>query len=295
MRPVLRIGRRSASSDATADRATVATGVDDLVERRLLTGLALVPAGANVVMQLSLAPVGRAVLESRVESGALTRHPIKRTRTTLSYLVLAMCGTEDERAWLGREVSRQHRGVRSGEASPVAYDAFDPSLQLWVAACLYRGALDVLALYGESPEAATLDALYERSARLATVLQVPPGAWPATRADFDAYWNARLAELTIDEPTRRYLVELVTLGFVWRPLSRLLGPWHARATLALLDPPFRALLGLTLSPAEEARVRRQLAGLARLYRALPPALARAPFTWVLADARARRARGRALT
>ncbi len=271
------------------------TDLDELVERRLLTGLALVPAGANVVMQLSLAPVGRAVLESRVESGALTRHPVKRTRTTLSYLALAMCGTEDERAWLGREVSRQHRGVRSGEASPVVYDAFDPSLQLWVAACLYRGGLDVLALYGETPDDATLDALYERSARLATALQVAPDAWPSTRAEFDAYWDAQLARLSVDEPTRRYLVELVTVGFVPRPLARLLGPWHARATLALLDPPFRALLGLELSGAEEARVRRQLAGLARLYRALPSALARVPFNWVLADARFRRARGRALT
>ena len=271
------------------------TTADDLVERRLLTGLSLVPAGANVVMQLSLAPVGRAVLESRVESGALTRHPVKRARTTLSYLTLAMTGTEAERAWLGREISRQHRAVRSREASPVAYDAFDPSLQLWVAACLYRGGLDVLALYGESPDAPVLDALYERSARLATALQVSPEDWPRTRADFDAYWRARTADLAVDEPTRRYLVDLVTLGFLPRPLARLVGPWHARATLALLDPPFRALLGLELSEREEARVRRQLAGLARLYRALPPALARAPFSWVLRDARTRRARGRPLT
>lgn len=271
------------------------TALDDLVERRLLTGLALVGAGANVVMQLSLAPVGRAVLESRVESGALTRHPLKRTRTTLSYLALAMCGTEDERAWVGREVSRQHRGVRSGGSSPVAYDAFDPALQLWVAACLYRGGLDVLALYGEAPDEATLDALYERSARLATALQVPPGAWPATRSDFDAYWDARRTELSVDEPTRRYLVDLLALGFVPRPLARLLGPWHTRVSLTLLDPPFRALLGLDLGAAEEARARRQLAGLARLYRLLPPALARVPFNWALADARARRARGRALT
>ncbi len=269
--------------------------LDRLVARRLLSGLSLVPAGANVVMQLSLAPVGRAVLESRVESGALTRHPVKRTRTTLSYLALAMVGTEEERDWLRREVSRQHRGVRSGESSPVAYDAFDPALQLWVAACLYRGGLDVLDLYGEAPDEPTRDALYERSARLATALQVPAELWPATRADFDAYWRARVGEASVDEATRRYLVDLVTLGFLPRPLARLLGPWHARATLALLDPPFRTLLGLGLSESDEARVRRQLAGLARLYRRLPPALARVPFSWVLRDARARRARGRSLT
>ncbi len=55
--------------------------------RSLMNGLALAPAGANVVMQLSRRAVGRGVAESRVVSGALTVRPMKRTRTTLGYIV----------------------------------------------------------------------------------------------------------------------------------------------------------------------------------------------------------------
>lgn len=269
-------------------------GVDALVRERLMTGLALVPAGANVVMQLALAPVGRAVLESRVESGALTRHPLKRTRTTLSYLALAFEGTEAERAWLRREIGRVHRLVRSGPDSPVAYDALDPELQLWVAACLYRGTLEVLALYGDPVDPATLDGLYREAARLATTLQVPPDRWPASREAFEAYWEASLDRLSMDEATRRYLVDLVDLRFAGRALSRLLGPWHRRVSLTLLDPRFRALLGLALDGPDEARTRRTLTRLARLYARLPPAVRRIPWGWVLHDARRRRARGRPL-
>jgi len=45
-------------------------------------------------MQLSMLPVGRGVYESTVDSGALHRHPVKRTRTTLGYVMIAMFGTD---------------------------------------------------------------------------------------------------------------------------------------------------------------------------------------------------------
>ena len=60
--------------------------------RSLMSGMALAAAAANVVMQLSRLPVGHGVVESTVESGRLDKHPIKRTRTTLSYLMIALGG-----------------------------------------------------------------------------------------------------------------------------------------------------------------------------------------------------------
>src|SRR3954447_17313379 len=94
---------------------------------------------ANVIMQLALRPVGRGVAESPVESGRVDKHPIKRLRTTMSFLVIATLGTDEERRGLRAEINRQHRQVRSGPDSEVAYNAFDPELQLWVAACLWKG------------------------------------------------------------------------------------------------------------------------------------------------------------
>src|SRR3954469_18985295 len=103
---------------------------------------------ANVVMQLGRLPVGRGVAESTVDSGRVDKHPNKRQRTTRSYLLAAMLRSETQRLAtrrggpgrraLPREATRQPGGVVRKPGEPdVAYSAFDPSLQLWVAACIY--------------------------------------------------------------------------------------------------------------------------------------------------------------
>ena len=100
-------------------------------------------------MQLSRLPIGHAIVESKVESGSLRNHPMKRTRTTLAFIMVALFGTDHERATMRREINAQHRLVRSEATDAVAYDALDPELQLWVAACMFRGVVDtVTLLYG---------------------------------------------------------------------------------------------------------------------------------------------------
>ncbi|WP_406265690.1 oxygenase MpaB family protein [Nocardia sp. NBC_00881] len=53
---------------------------------------------ANVIMQLSAPPVGYGVVESTVAGGKVMLHPIKRLRTTLTHLSVAMLGSDEERA-----------------------------------------------------------------------------------------------------------------------------------------------------------------------------------------------------
>ena len=89
-------------------------------------------------MQLASPGVGYGVLESPVDSGNVYKHPFKRARTTGTYLAAATIGTDADRALIRDEVDRAHALVRSTPSSPVSYNAFDPRLQLWVAACLYR-------------------------------------------------------------------------------------------------------------------------------------------------------------
>ena len=114
------------------------TVVDDAV-----FGAALAAGTANIIMQLSRPGVGHGVVESPVDSGKATLHPIKRARTTFTYLAVALWGTDVERKVYRNAVNGSHAQVRSTDASPVEYNAFDPDLQLWVAACLYRGLEDV--------------------------------------------------------------------------------------------------------------------------------------------------------
>ena len=49
---------------------------------------------ANVVMQLALPAVGYGVMESPVDAGNVFKHPVRRARTTTTYLAVAMLGTD---------------------------------------------------------------------------------------------------------------------------------------------------------------------------------------------------------
>ncbi len=138
-----------------------------------LLGIALLAGPANVVMQLARPPVGHGVVESTVESGQLFRHPLKRARTTFTYLAVALHGTDTERRAYRRAVDTVHAAVRSTPSSPVAYSAFDPDLQLWVAGCLYRGIVDTRTAFLGPDDPATAERVYAASAALATTLQVP--------------------------------------------------------------------------------------------------------------------------
>ncbi|MHB1209242.1 MAG: oxygenase MpaB family protein [Acidimicrobiales bacterium] len=274
--------------------ASTSDAVSTEIRRLILNGMALAPAGANVIMQLSQLGVGHGVVESRVVSGSLHRHPIKRTRTTLSYIMIAGFGTPDERAALRTAVNVQHRQVRSLPSDRVRYNAFDPELQLWVAACMYRGVLDsVRFLYGDQQEG-VLDEIYRLCGRFATTLQVPDSLWPADRSAFERYWHAALSTVQMDTVTREYLRDFASLGFLPRALHVTLGPAHRFITTGFLAPVFREELGLSWGPWRQVLFDATLKMLATLNRVLPSPLREFPWNFVLRDARRRIALGRPL-
>jgi uncharacterized protein (DUF2236 family) len=249
---------------------------------------------ANVIMQLALLPVGRGVAESPVESGRVDRHPIKRLRTTMSFLAIATFGTEEERRGLRNEINRQHRQVRSGPDADVQYNAFDPDLQLWVAACLWRGTEDALRwLYPGTPEA-ELDACYAWAERFGTTLQVREGMWPADRAAFEDYWQAGLARIRMDDVTRRYLQNLALMKGLPAPVRAVAGRNHSILTLGFLPPVFRDELGLPWTARDQARFDRMTRLLALINRASPRVLRQLPMTAYLWDVRRRLRTGRAV-
>lgn len=90
-----------------------------------LMGVALLAGPANVIMQLANPGVGYGVVESRVDSGRTDLHPVKRARTTFTYLAVATRGTEAQKAAFRRAVNKAHAQVYSTEDSPVQYNAFD--------------------------------------------------------------------------------------------------------------------------------------------------------------------------
>src|SRR4029077_13972743 len=101
-----------------------------------LMGVALLAGPANVIMQLARPGVGYGVLESRVERGRGERHPIKRARTTFTYLAVATKGCPEQKAAFRRAVNRAHAQVYSTDESPVVHHSFDADVQCWVPARL---------------------------------------------------------------------------------------------------------------------------------------------------------------
>jgi uncharacterized protein (DUF2236 family) len=246
----------------------------------------LLAGTANVIMQLALAPVGYGVLESKVESGQVTKHPLKRFRTTFTYLSVAMFGSEDERARYREAVNGSHRLVRSDASSPVKYNAFDRDLQLWVAACLYYGSVDLVEkLHGPLTDAQA-DEFYDFAARFGTTLQVTEDMWPADRAAFARYWDDTVDGLSIDEPVREYLRVLMTREHLPRLLrgSRRFNVW---VTAGFLPPKFRDEMRLNWSAEDQLRFDRLLRRIGAVQRRLPPVVRRFPFNWFLWDLRLR--------
>ncbi|MGW5521536.1 oxygenase MpaB family protein [Gordonia sp. NPDC003950] len=239
-------------SIATPRRATSAEHAGQRIQEAL-DGWAAAGAAANVAMQLGWPEVGYGVMESRVESGALMMHPWKRLRTTAQYLAVAILGTEEERAAYREAVNSAHRHVCSTESSPVKYNVFDRELQMWVAACLFIGFEDThQLLFGKmTPEQA--EEFYQSARPLGTTLQVPDDMWPATRADFEHFWNVACERIAYDEMQREFLNRLIDLKMV-TPLMRYpLRGLLRFLTIGSLAPVFRERMGLQWRPIDQRR------------------------------------------
>lgn len=255
---------------------------------------AFLGGAANVIMQLSLPPVGYGVVESPVDSGKVTLHPFKRLRTTLSYLAIALQGTEEERARYRDAVNQAHRLVRSRPESPVKYNAFSPALQLWVAACLYYGVVDLTERLHGPIDDAEADALYRYCVRFGSTLQMPPELWPANREAFSEYWQKTLAATSIDDTVRDYLNDLIDLKALPLPLRILSARLHRFLVTGQLPPRLRDEMQLTWTPRQDRLHRAAFRALGAGLRVAPGIIRRFPMNTYLWDTRRRMRNGRPL-
>ncbi|ANI37650.1 oxygenase MpaB family protein [Mycolicibacterium vaccae] len=250
-------------------------------------GLGLLAGPANVIMQLARPGVGYGVVESRVESGRIDRHPVKRARTTFTYLAVSTSGTAEQQAAFRRAVNRAHAQVFSTDESPVKYHAFDKELQLWVGACLYKGVLDVHRLFDGELDDAAADRLYLKGRALATMLQVPEDMWPADRAAFDRYWQKSLDEVHIDDAVREFLLPIAASRL--RGLA-LPGPLQRQAekvalliTTGFLPQRFRDEMRLPWDAQRQRRFDRLMTALGTVNRVSPRIVREFPFNVLLKD------------
>lgn len=253
----------------------------------VMDGIGLLGGPANVVLQLALLPVGYGVAESKVESGSILRRPLKRARTTFTYLSVAMQGTTEEKLAYRRAVNWAHAQVRSTEDSSVKYNALDPELQMWVAACLFYGFADSYAKFHGISDPKTLREFYALASPLGTTLQVRPGMWPADLDAFNAYWDRGLDKLHVDEKVRAFLMQIVDLTFLGPVVSKLLGPFPRFVTTGFLPQRVRDVMGLDWSEAQERKFRRFIGAVGHVNSLLPRVVRQFPFNVVMWDFRRR--------
>ena len=233
---------------------------------------------ANVIMQLARPGVGYGVLESRVESGRVDRHPIKRARTTFTYLAVAGRGSDEQKAAFRRAVNRAHAQVYSTDESPVKYNAFDKDLQMWVAACLYKGAVDSYRIFVGEMDDETADRHYAEGmyaghhAAGARRRCGPPTARPSTSTG-----RSSSTKVHIDDTVREYLYPIaasrirgVTLP---GPLQRRIETSALLITTGFLPQRFRDEMRLPWDARRQRRFDRLMAAAA----APPPTCRRASF------------------
>lgn len=265
----------------------------------MMMGVALLAGPANVIMQLARPGVGYGVLESRVESGRVDLHPIKRARTTFTYLVVATQGSDQQKAAFREAVDSVHRQVRATADSPVKYNAFDRDLQLWVGACLYKGNVDIHRIFLGEMDDEHADRHYHNEGKaMATMLQVPEDMWPADRAAFDQYWQEQLDKVHIDDAVRDYLQPIAASRLrgltLPGPLQRMNERIALLITTGFLPQRFRDEMQLPWDADRQRRFDRLMGLLRGVNNVLPQFLRGFPFNLILWDLDRRIRSGRPL-
>ncbi len=263
-----------------------------------IPGIALLAGPANVIMQLGRPGVGYGVMESRVESGRIDRHPIKRARTTFTYLAVATRGNPEQQKAYRKAVTQVHAQVTSTADSPVTYNALDPELQLWVAACLYKGGVDVRRTFIGEMDDGTADQHYRESVALGTMLQMRPEMWPADRPAFDKYWEEQLENIHIDDAIREFLYPIAVARMkglqLPGPLQNINESVALLITTGFLPQRFRDEMKLAWNSAKQREFDALMTAV-RLGNNLAPSLVRNfPFNVLLHDVNWRMRTGRPL-
>ncbi len=216
-----------------------------------------------------------------------------------------MWGAEDLIATLGGSSSRRADGAYRDVARHVrstillAASAFGrPELQLWVAACLYKGGVDVYRTFVGEMDDEEADHHYRAGMAMGTTLQVPPQMWPPDRAAFDRYWRQSLDRVHIDDVVRDYLYPIVALRIrgiaLPGPLRRLSEGIALLITTGFLPQRFRDEMRLPWDATKQRRFDALMAVLRTVNRLMPRFVREFPFNLMLWDLDRRMRRGRPL-
>ncbi|WP_460943697.1 oxygenase MpaB family protein [Okibacterium endophyticum] len=210
-------------------------------------GVLVAGGGRAILLQIAHPLVGAGV----AAHSDFAHRPLDRLHATLTFVYVVAYGSAAEKQAVATRVNHAHGPVRSADGEP-AYSAFDPALQLWVAATLYDTAITVYEPVFGALDEQSAERVYRDYAVLGTSLQMPAELWPSDRAAFREWWQARLSELDVTDASRRVAHDL--LHPVAAPLwLRTVMPLARLVTCGLLEPELRDAFALDWSERHERR------------------------------------------
>lgn len=239
---------------------------DTAIQRIVAEACVLAGAGRAILLQVAHPKVAQGV----AEHSNFAEHPFKRLRGTLDYVYGTTLGTPEESAWVAGTVNRIHTYVKGP-----GYSANDPDLQLWVAATLYKSALEIYELLLGPMPRAMQEEFCKESAVYSTLLGCPEEMWPSSVAEFEEYWDSALAALVVSDEAKRICRDLLysrAVPWVLRPLL----PVNRLITTGLLPERLREEFGLVWDEGRERLFRSGLRMARLTYPRVPRQVRRLP-------------------
>lgn len=239
-----------------------------------VAGEALYLAGGPraLLLQIAHPAVGRGV----VEHSDFANRLMDRFHATMTFVYGSVYATPDEFDAVRRSVNRAHAPVRaSADGEKPAYNAFDPELQLWVAATLYETMMTLYERFFAALSPDDAERIYQEFTSLGSALQVPRESWPADRAAFATYWEATLPTLHPTPATREVARQILHPHGVpfW---LRMVLPQARLVTAGLLPDRLREQFHLDWNASASKRFERWMWWAQAIYPRLPAAVRHRP-------------------
>ncbi|KAI0545502.1 hypothetical protein F4679DRAFT_576138 [Xylaria curta] len=173
---------------------------------------------------------------------------LDRLRTTMTFMYGMVYGTPEERKMIMEMITKIHSRVsgtiKEGQNKGKPYSALDPELQMWVAATLYATGIDLYQrVWGKIEDEQVQDNIYFEYSIFACSLQVPEEMWPASRKDFWAYWDYKVATVEVTQQAKDVCRDIMYLRHIPAYL-RILLPIIRVCTSAFLPDRIRTEYGL---------------------------------------------------
>jgi uncharacterized protein (DUF2236 family) len=226
--------------------------------------------GARAVLLHAAHPL---VIAGANQTGMYERNPWRRLQRTLVLQYALTFGSRQEALAAATRINELHERIHG--LDPVTgrrYDALDPSLLLWVHACLVESALLFERLTVGALSAAGRQRFHEEQMLAAELLRLPRSAIPATVPELEAYVAATAAsgELLVTDAARSVARLFLDppRDAQWRPVLALV----ARLAFGTLPEEVREGYGFRWGPAKAAGVRAAFAALRLARPLLPPSL-----------------------